>query len=524
MKRNASELNHNSALYHEAGYLEKHLTLLKHFWMQLNLVAPEVLDGLETPAAKNNPDPLIRACHHLLWGVFYYNDGDMVRGYDYLMQAEQLLQSMIVSQVETISKIDIYAYALCEISIFYYRLFDMKHTWSYLSLAGSFALSEPVRVVVETIEKSFKHNRFFMDVIPGDRREFDACLDFLRKNGIEYWLVIGLYYRIALNISLDLLDQTLDNYIEGSELCRKLDLDTYQSALQMALGLWYANHKELQTALKCYKEAFDLTQSPYRQALCLENTASLYERYPNHEKRSKVLLILLSHCEKYRITQKVPVACYYLANYYLEQEKDFTLAKYYFKKGYDAAIEMQDHGIHLFTRLARIVREYPEFIEKHYNFPTKGNASSASNCLTFCLDQDWRSLKYAFQHTLLLYHRTQANNGSELLQRLKLKPSTLHAICHKLAEAGFALPDLRFGYAHLHIPVPDPAFTSYCSNLANLDWKAANLRFQIDAFSILLKQNHYNKIKLSKQLKISYPTVIKLLKPSLAESTSQLSS
>jgi hypothetical protein len=524
MKRITTDLNPDCANIHEAGYIEKHLTLLKNFWKQLELVNPDFLEGLEKPEAKNNYDPLIRACHHLLWGVFYYNDGDMVRGHDYLMHAEQLLQGLIVSQAETISKNDLYAYALCEISIFYYRLFDMKHTWNYLSLAGSFALSKPVRVVVETIEKSFKHNRFFMDVIPGDRREFDACLDFLRKNGIEYWLVIGLYYRIALNISLDLLDQTLDNYIEGSELCRKLDLDTYQSAFQMTLGLWYANHKEWQTALKYYKEAFDLTQSPYRQALCLENTASLYERYPNHEKRSKVLLKLLSHCEKYRITQKVPVACYYLANYYLEQEKDLTLAKYYFKKGYDAAIEMQDHGIYLFTRLARIVREYPEFIEKHYLFQTSSNATTAFNCLTFCMNQDWRNLKYTFQHALLLYHREHTNNGNELLHHLKLKPSTLHAIRHKLTEAGFSLPDLRFGYAHLHVPAMDPALTSYCSNLANLDWKAANLRFQIDALSLLLKHNHYNKIKLSQQLKISYPTVIKLLKPVIVESKSLPSS
>jgi tetratricopeptide (TPR) repeat protein len=512
MRRNATDPNRAGANGHKPGYVEKHLVLLKQFWSQLRLVKPGVLEGVESPSADHSPDPQVRACHHLLWGVFHYNDGDMILGHDHLSQAEQLLQGMIVSSSESIAKNDLYAYALCELAVFYYRLFDMKHTWDYLSLARSFALSKPVRVVIDTIEQSFRHNRFFMDVIPGDMSEFDACLDYLRRKGIDYWLIVGLYYRMALNVALDRLDQTLDNYLEGSELSRKLDLDTFQSAFQMALGIWYANHKEWQTALKCYNEAYDLTLSPYRQALCLENTASLYDRYPNHEKRMDVLNRMLHHCERHNITQKVPVVCQYFAKYYLEQIKDLALAKYYYKKGYDAAIELQDHGLHLFSRLATIVREYPEFIEKYYYFQAGSEEASASRCLEFCLNRDWRSMKHTFQHALLLFHRGQAENGAELMRRLKLKPSTLHAIRAKLSEAGFDLPDLRFGYARLNGPEPDPALAIYCQGIAGLDWKAANLRFQADALGLLLKHNHYNKLKLSRQLKISYPTAIKLLK------------
>lgn len=509
---------------HQAEYLSKHLALIKQYWMQLRLAEAQELNGVELPSAINSPDPQTRACHHLLWGIFHYNDGDMVRGHDHLMQAEQLLQGMIVTSSETIAKNDLYAYALCEISVFYYRLFDMKHTWDYLSRARSFAMSKPIRVVIDTTEQSFRHNRFFMDVIPGDMSEFDACLDYLRKKGIEHWLIVGLYYRMALNVSLDLLDQTLDNYIEGSELCRKLDLDTYQSAFQMALGIWYANHKDWQTALKCYNEAYGMTASPYRQALCLENTASLYERYPNHDKRMEMLKKMLHHCEEHNIIQKIPIICQYFAKYYLEQVKDLALAKYYYKKGYDAAIEMQDQGIHLFSRLARIVREYPEFMEQHYYFQTGSGENSASRYLEFCLNRDWRDIKDTFHYTLLLFHRGQAENGGDLLKRLGLKLCTLQAIRRKLVEAGFKLPDLRFGYARTQALEPDPALAGYCRGIAHLDWKAANLRFQADALSLLLKHHHNNKSKLSQQLRISYPTAIKLLKSIPTDTSSTPSS
>lgn len=494
------------------GYVTKHLTLLKQLWNQLQLVKPEVLENLEAPSAKESPDPHIRACHHLLWGVFLYNDGDMVNGHDHLNQAERLLHGCIVSGSESIAKNDLFAYAHCEIAIYYYRLFDMKHTWDYLSLAKSFAMTKTVQVLVDTIEQSFRHNRFFMDVIPGDMREFDICLDYLRKHGIDYWLLVGLYYRMALNISLDQLDQTLDNYIEGGELSKKLNLDTYQSAFQMALGIWYANHKEWQTALKCYTKAYNLTESPYRQALCLENTASLYERYPNHTKRMETLTRMLQHCEKHNISQKIPVICQYFAKYYLEQAKDFTMAKYYYKKGYDAAIALQDHGINLFSRLASIVREYPEFIEKHCYIKAGKYDTWASSFKEFCLNRDWRNMKYAFQHSLLLYHRSQTENVGDLLQRLNLKPSTFHAIGKKLNSAGFELPDLRFGCSRYREPHTSPALSVYCQSIGDLDWHEANQRFQADALGVVLIHNRYNKLKLSRQLKISYPTAIKLLK------------
>ncbi|HNX38394.1 MAG TPA: hypothetical protein PKI15_08555 [Candidatus Cloacimonadota bacterium] len=498
---------------HSAAYVDKHLSLIKQYWLQLGVVDAQVLDGVEQLSAQNSLDPQVRACHHLLWGLFWYMDGNMVEGLRQLTQAEQLLQGMIESRGSTIAKNDLYAYALSEISTFYYLLFDMKNSRRYLQMSRSFALSKMLQVVIDATELAFRHNRFLMGVIPGDMRDYNNYLDYMRSHGLHYRLIIGLYYSMGINMKLDRLEETFDAYFEGSSLCAKLDLDTYLSGFQMVQGIWYANHMEWQTALKCYREAYDMTESRYWQALCLENTASLYERYPNHEKRNKALSNMLRHCEEHNITQKVPVACYYLAHYYLEQEKDLVLAKYYFKKGYDAAIEMQDQGIHLYTRLAIIVKEYPEFMEKHYSYQTgSGREDSTSRCLESCLDKDWRSIKYRFQQQLLLYHRDQNENGSAILQRLGLKVSTLQAIRRKLVDAGYPVPDLRFGYARDRETGLDPALAGYIIKMADLDWKSANHRYQTDVIRFLYKHNHYNKMKLSKQLRITYHTTISLLR------------
>lgn len=500
-------------MIHSAKYVNKHISLIKESWIQMGIADAQVLNGVELASAQDSADPRIRACHHLLWGLFHYMDGDMVQGLDRFTKAELILQGMIESQGTTIAKNDLYAYTLYEISGLYYLLFDLKNTRRYMDMARSFALSKNLQVVIDITEIAFRHNRFLMNVIPGDMRDYNECLDYLRSHGLHYRLIIGLYYSMGINMKLNRLEATFDAYFEGSNLCRKLDLDTYLSGFQMVQGIWYANHYEWQTALKCYRDAYDMTESRYWQALCLENTASLYERYPSHEKRTKALIKMLEHCEEYNIAQKVPVACYYLAHYYLEQERDLVLAKYYYKKGYDAAIGMQDQGIHLFTRLAIIVKEYPEFMEKYYYFKNdSGGEDIASRCLEYCLNRDWRSIKYRFQQQLLLFHRGKNNSGKLILKHLGLQLSTLQAIRKKLTVMGLDVPDLRYGYVRDHATELDPAFAGYIQNLAHLDWKSANRSFQADVIKFLFKHNNYNKLKLSKQLQISYHTTLLLLK------------
>jgi len=498
---------------HRSGYVEKHLALIKQYWLQLGVVDAALLDGLELPAAQNSTDPQVRACHHLLWGFFLSMDGDMVNGQKHFLEAEKLLLGLIESRGESIAKNDLFAFAMYEMSCFYFRLYDMKHTWNYLSQARSFAASEALTVVIDITEKTFRLNRFFMDIIPGDMSELDACLDYLRDHGIHYRLIIALYHRMAIYTKLDRLEEAYDDYLEGSALCAKLDMDTYLSAFQMALGIWYSVRKDHQTALRCYKEAYKMTESPYRQALCLENTASLYAVYHNYEKRLEAHLKMLTHCEKHNLNHHIPVICYQIAHYYMDQKKDLIKARDYFKKGYDTAIQMQDQGITLFTLLARIVREYPEFMEKYYHFNTEQAVEAVdSHDLDFCLNRDWNSMKHSFQHALLLYHREHCESGEELLHRLGIKPSTMYAIRQKLMQDGFKLPDLRFGFARSHTPELDPALINYCRGISGLDWKAANHRFQSDALTLLLKHHNYNKVKLSQQLRVSYPTTLQLLK------------
>ena len=73
------------------------------------------------------------------------------------------------------------------------------------------------------------------------------------------------------------------------------------------------------------------------------------------------------------------------------------MARYYMKKGYDAAMDMQEQGIHLFSRSARIAREYPEFMEKYYlPWISHGQKTIDVGNMAFCLDKDWKQCKNTF--------------------------------------------------------------------------------------------------------------------------------
>lgn len=504
----------NSPCFHSSGYVQKHLNLFKEDWKNLNLVDARILQDLELPANKDNPDPLIRACHHLLWGMFHHQDGDMLQGYLFLMEAERVLELTHQVHGDSIPKNDFFSYGLLEIASFFYRLFDIKNTRNYIQRAQSFAHSNHLKVITATFEQAFSRNLFFMDVIAGDMSVFDEGLEYMRQNRLDYALVKALFLRKSINITLGQMDATFDNYFEGMGICQKLGLDTFQSGFHLALGVWYAKNKEWQKALKCYQEAYEMSESHYRQLLCFENTASLYERYnPSHNKRIEALMKMLEKAEKHNIMQKIPVVCLYLGHYYREEKQDLEMARYYMKKGYDAAMDMQEQGIHLFSRSAHIAREYPEFMEKYYlPWISHGQKTIDVGNMAFCLDKDWKQCKNTFQYSLIIHHLTQGKSVSELLSHLDLKLCTFQAIRKKLISAGFDIPDFRYSYAAQKKLELDPQFAEYCQSVTEQNWKEANLCFQKDALNALIKHHNNNKMQLSKQLKISYPTMLKMFK------------
>jgi len=510
-KKSQPKTNEAYTLGHSAQYVAKHLELIKDYWRTLSLIDDKILHGLELPDRMDSPIAKTKACHLLIWGVFFYLDGNMLRGRQYLMEANDLLRKEIRQPSGYLPPNDLYSYSLFEIASLHYLLSDMKNTNEYLDQAYSFSVSETLKVIIRTLNRAVWHNRFYMDVVEGDLNEYDNCLDYLRKHKIHYALVLGLYYRLGINVKLDLMDKAFDNYFEGSRICKKMGLDSFHAAFQLALGIWYANHKEWQNALNCYREAYDISKNHYRRALCLENTASLYERYgQNHKKRIETLLTLLDYCEKHQIVQKIPVACLYLAQHQFEELQDWDKGLYFYNKGFEAATLMQVHGIYLFSRAARIVREYPLILEKYDASGSK--SKTEKGVFELCLGKDWNQIKNMFEYTLLMYHRYQTEDANILSKQLGLKLRTTYAIREKLIEAGYDIPDLRYSYARVRKLELNPDLVRYCHEVGDLDWKNANRHFQTDILNYLFKHHKFNKMKLSRQLNISYPTVLKFLK------------
>ena len=135
------------------------------------------------------------------------------------------------------------------------------------------------------------------------------------------------------------------------------------------------------------------------------------------------------------------------------------------KKGFDAAMDMQVQGIHLFSRSARIAREYPEFMEKYYlPWISHGQKTIDVGNMAFCLDKDWKQCKNTFQYSLIIHHLTQGKSVSELLSHLDLKLCTFQAIRKKLISAGFDIPDFRYSYAAQKKLELDTQFAEYCQS------------------------------------------------------------
>lgn len=491
-------------------YVSKHLNIFKLYWIQLGLADAEMLRNVEDKSFSKSEDPVYKAFHNLLWGKFYAMEGELIKAKKHIFLAEQIIRDMVKTTVLTIRKNDFYAYTLLEVGIFYRMLYDYEHSRQNLSMAMLFCESEKLAALIGCTQEVYRFHRFYDDSNCGDLAKLAAYLELFRKENIQYAMVNGLYNRFAIKVDLGLYDEAYDDYFDGSAFAENMQLDTFVSAFTMGLGYMMQKQSEYQEALKLYNKAFDATQSWLRKSLCLENISTVYEYYKNFEKSIEYQLRSLDLCEKHGVLCNIPADCYYIGKSYENNFKDLKKAEQYYKRGHDLAVKLRDEGVHLSAFNQKIITQYTEFITKFYL--REATEDNYEQYLQFAVNSTWRQIKDTFHYNLIMYHRTKTESSNLLLQKLDLKMSTLQAIQRRLIDAGFNIPDFRYLYSRNTEALLEPGLEAYLDLIVDLDWKAANERFENDVIGMLLKNCNNNKSALRECLKLSYATVISLTK------------
>jgi len=493
-------------------YVAKHLKLIKRYWIQLGLADEQVLADLENlPQSNSNSGTNRVVLFNLLWGKYYLAEGELIKARRHYLAAEKEVQHDLKTTVLTIRKNDLYSYILLEVASYYRALYDYTHAKHYLNLAGLFAESEQIEMSVRSAQEVNRFHRFYNDVHQGDLNRLGEYLDYFRKHRIEMAMIYGLYNRFAINTDLGNYYDAYNDYFDGSALAESMGLDNYVSAFQMGLGYMCQKRQEYQDALKEYSAAAEVTQSWLRKSLCWENISTVFEHYRNYDKAIQYQLKSLEICEKYGVLSNIAADCFYIGKSYEHNFNDLKKAHFYYKRGHDFALKIQDEGVDLSAFNQKIITQYAEFITKYFTMETV--IETCEDYLKYALNGTWKEIKDTFQYSLLIFHRAQSESSLMLMQKLDLKVSTLQAIQRRLIESGFDIPDFRYLHAKSKNYELDPGLECYIRQIEDLNWKEANERFEADVIPMLLKHYKNNKSILRDALKVSYATIISLTKP-----------
>lgn len=476
----------------------------------MGLAGEDLLANLEAKDNDNSSNPELAALHNLLWGKYFAAEGELIKARRHILNAEKAAQELVKTTVLTIRKNDLYAYCMHEKASFFKMLYDFEHAKHYLNMGLLFSESEGMITLIKCTQEVYRFHRFYEDVSQGDLGRIGEHLSYFRKAGIELALVNGLYNRFAINVDLGNYDEAFDDYFDGTALAENMMLDTYMAAFEMGMGYMAQKQREFKQALGYYHKASEVTQSWLRKSLCWENISTVYEHYQNFDKALSYQLRSLEICENHGVLCNIAADCYYIGKSYENNYHDLKKAQYYYKKGHDLAVKLREEGLQMSAFNQKIIAQFTKFLAKFYS--EEISDESCEEYLHFALSCSWREIKDTFHYSLIMYHRAQTESGTMLLEKLGLKSSTLQAIQKRLNDNGYNIPDYRFYYSHVAAPEYVPGLESFLKLIENLKWKEANVRFETEVLSMLLKKFNNNKSLLRDSLKLSYATVISLTK------------
>jgi len=275
-------------------------------------------------------------------------------------------------------------------------------------------------------------------------------------------------------------------YKEALKICKKYNYSHIQSAIEHDVGMSYYRAGNMRKAVKKLKTTANKAESHYTKAYILGNMGFIYYQKKDYQLCSKLFKKSLDIATKNGVFHLIPSTCFYIGKSY-QSISNNSLASSYFKKGYEASMEMANHKFPLKGERLMVIHEYVKSInsnvirEKEKSFP-------------FAIDKTLEEIRGIFKNSVLKFLLDQKRSVADVVEYLKISPSSFSKIKNrykKFEDTSTPIEVIKF-------------FEDY----PGLDWNNLNKTFEAQVFLFLNNEYKYNKRQLSNKLKVNYSRLV----------------
>ena len=284
------------------------------------------------------------------------------------------------------------------------------------------------------------------------------------------------------------IDNEISYYNKALSVCDENNYGYIRSAVNhdLAMSLFKSGNKE--KALKKLNKTANSAKSFYTQAYTLGNIGFIYFKEKKYQSCFKYFEKSLDIAKKNGVFHLLPSMCYYLGKS-KQAESDISAASVYFKKGYEASMEMTKLKFPIKGERLMVIDEYVKIINLEV-LESKGNS------FNFAIDKTLEEIRGVFKNTLLKFLFDQENSVAEVVKKLKMSASSYSKIKNRYKK--YNNEDLLY----------NPEVINFIKKYSDLDWKHLNIHFETEMLRYLYKHYKYNKKVLSKKLNINYSSLV----------------
>ena len=280
-------------------------------------------------------------------------------------------------------------------------------------------------------------------------------------------------------------------YLNALDIVRTHGYKHIESAVTHDQGMLAYHLGEFDNAIKVLDKAYHLGDSYYTKSFILLNTGYLHFENKNWQSASSYLEDSMKIVIQNDLYFLLPSLTYLLGKSH-ENLANPDLSIYYYRKGYESAMQLLTHHFPCNGFRKKVIDIYVETLSNNQNDHSKPE----NRDLSFAIDKSLQQIRAIFQGSVFETAGIQHSKVEDIISDLGIPRRTYF--------------DTKKRINGLYPGIPQQHCVDFYTANTNLNWAELNQKFDIEIYSYLFEKYNYNKTLLSKKLAVSYTHIIKM--------------
>ena len=309
---------------------------------------------------------------------------------------------------------------------------------------------------------------------------------YFKKN--KQYATLAFHYKNIGNAYGEIKEPELEKkyYKEGLKICKNNNYSHIQSAIEHDIAMSFYRSGNFNQALEKLGKIAKNAESYYTKAYIYGNIGFIYFNKKNYQSCIKSFKKALNVATENGVFQLIPSMCYYLGKSFQSDSKN-TIAAEYFKKGYEASMELARYKFPIKGERLLVIDEYMKSMSIK-------EIDTSENSFSFAIDKTLDEIRGIFKNAVLNSLLTSKGSVFQVTKHLKISSSSYSKIKNRNKK-------------YINIKTPK-VIEEFIVNNPSSDWKKINKNFESNLLLCLYKEYKFNKRELSDKLNVDYSRLV----------------